>query len=105
MDELPQTRMRRALVVGAHATGEFVDNYVGTLIVMEQDPDLADEARTRLSHLGDKAVIISGDPRRMLYKLAGPFDTIVYDMRYDSIRPALEHLLVPGGIMTRFASP
>jgi protein-L-isoaspartate O-methyltransferase len=99
--------MKRVLVVGALATAAagFVDNYVGMLILMEQDPVLAEEARTRWAHLGDKAVIISGDPRRMLYKLAGPFDTIVYDVSYDSIRPALQHLLVPGGIMTAFAAP
>ena len=69
----------------------------GTLIVMEADPMRADEARRYISNagLGTRATVIGGDPRRMLYKLAGPFDVIFYDAAYVSSRESLERLLSP----------
>ena len=73
----------------------------GTLIVMEADPTRADEARRYFSGagLGTRATVIAGDPRRMLYKLAGPFDVIFYDAAYVSSRESLERLLAPDGVM------
>ena len=73
----------------------------GTLIVMEADPMRADEARRYISNagLGTRATVIGGDPRRMLYKLAGPFDVIFYDAAYVSSRESLERLLAPDGVM------
>lgn len=96
----------RVLVVGSRATpaAGFADNNVGMLIVMEPDVVLADEARRRFAQLGNRAVIIGGDPRRMLDKLAGPFDAIFYDARYETIRPGLDQLLVPGGVLSSVAA-
>lgn len=105
MNDTLQPRGQRVLAVGSPipaASGIAAD--VGLLVVMEQDPVRADEARTRYADLGERAVIISGDPRRMLYKLAGPFDAIVYDVKYDSMRAALDRLLAPDGVMIPTAS-
>jgi hypothetical protein len=35
----------------------------------------------------------------MLYKLAGPFDIIFCGDGYDAVRPTLEKLLAPGGVL------
>jgi protein-L-isoaspartate O-methyltransferase len=107
MSESVSTHQARVLVVGSHATtaAGFADNNVGMLIVMEPDMVLADEARRRFAHLGNKAAIIGGDPRRMLYKLAGPFDAIFYEVRYEAIRPDLDQRLVPGGVLSCVAAP
>ena len=73
----------------------------GMLILMEGDPARADHARRffSTSALAGRATVIGGDPRRMLYKLAGPFDLIVCDASYLSARETLEHLLAPNGIL------
>ena len=73
----------------------------GTLIVMEADPMRADEARRYFSSAGlaTRATVIGGEPRRMLYKLAGPFDAIFFDAAYVSSRESLERLLAPDGVM------
>jgi predicted O-methyltransferase YrrM len=70
-----------------------------TVIFMENDPDRAAEMRRRFSHGGidARATVIGGDPRRMLYKLAGPFDVIFCSAAYLSARPLLETLLAPDG--------
>ena len=99
-------RARRMLVVGSPAgnTGisyEIVLAPDGLLIVMESDAARATDIRRDLSHggLGDRATVIGGDPRRMLYKLAGPFDVIVCSAAYLSTRPILEKLLAPDGVI------
>ena len=73
----------------------------GLLIVMESDTARAMEIRRNLSRRGldHRATVIGGDPRRMLYKLAGPFDVIVCSAAYLSTRPALEKLLAPDGVI------
>jgi predicted O-methyltransferase YrrM len=73
----------------------------GMLIVMESDPARAEELRQRFSSAGygDRATVIGGDPRRMVYKLAGPFDVIFCDPTYQSVRPMLEKLLAPDGVL------
>jgi predicted O-methyltransferase YrrM len=73
----------------------------GTLIVMDADPRRAEDARRYFSSagFGSRATVIGGDPRRMLYKLAGPFDVIFYDAAYVSKRESLERLLAPDGVM------
>jgi predicted O-methyltransferase YrrM len=73
----------------------------GQLILMESDPARADEARRffSTSTFAGRTTVIGGDPRRMLYKLAGPFDLIVCDAAYLSARETLERLLAPNGIL------
>lgn len=97
---------RRVLVVGAHDENAVLppDGALapdGMLIVMENDPARAQELRRRFSSAdyGDRATVIGGDPRRMLYKLAGPFDVIFCGSAYLSLRPTLEKLLAPTGVL------
>jgi predicted O-methyltransferase YrrM len=73
----------------------------GTLILMEGDPARAEEARRFLSNAGlaSRVAVIGGDPRRMLYKLSGPFDLIFCHDSYLSSRDTLEKLLAPGGVL------
>ena len=106
MNDTVELRAKRVLAVGSRisaASGIAADT-VALLVVMEQDPVRADEARRRYADLGDRVVIINGDPRRLLYKLAGPFDAIIYDVKYDSMRAALDRLLAPDGVMIPTAS-
>ena len=97
---------KRVLVVGAeNGAREFSPEAVlahdGLLIVMESDTGRAAELRRRFSSEGmaARATVIGGDPRRMLYKLAGPFDVIVCGPEYVSERPLLEKLLAPDGVI------
>jgi predicted O-methyltransferase YrrM len=97
---------RRVLVVGtqtnnAHLSPDAALAPDGMLIVMESDRARADEVRHRFASAGygDRATVIAGDPRRMVYKLAGPFDVIFYDSTYQSVRPMLERLLTPAGVI------
>jgi predicted O-methyltransferase YrrM len=94
------------LVVGSPAGSIDVSSGIalapdGLLIIMESDTARASEIRRNLSHggLGARATVIGGDPRRMLYKLAGPFDVIVCSAAYHSTRPMLETLLAPEGVI------
>jgi predicted O-methyltransferase YrrM len=68
---------------------------------MESDPVRAERARQLFSKSGmsGKATVIGGDPRRMIYKLAGPFDAIFCDAAYLSARDTLEKLLAPDGVL------
>jgi predicted O-methyltransferase YrrM len=107
MYESVRGRARRVLVVGAAAGSAGVSPEEalapdGLLIVMENDVDRAAQLRVRLSSdgLGERATVIGGDPRRMLYKLAGPFDVIFCSPVYStSARPMLEKLLAPEGVL------
>jgi len=94
------------LVVGApdenpHISPDTALAPDGMLIVMESDTGRAAEMRRRFSAegLGERATVIGGDPRRMLYKLAGPFDVIFCSAPYASSRPVLERLLAPDGVL------
>ena len=73
----------------------------GILIVMEGDPLRAEDARRFLSTTGlaARATVIGGDPRRMLYKLSGPFDVIFCHSAYLPLRDTLEKLLAPEGVL------
>jgi predicted O-methyltransferase YrrM len=73
----------------------------GALIVMDADPARAEEARQYFSRtgFGVRGTVIGGDPHRMLYKLAGPFDAIFCDAAYLSSRESLEKLLAPHGVL------
>jgi predicted O-methyltransferase YrrM len=97
---------RRVLAIGVAVTDDPSSPTAalapdGTLILMEGDQGRADEARRFLSvsGLSGRATVIGGDPRRMLYKLAGPFDLIVCDATYLSARDSLERLLAPHGVL------
>src|SRR6187397_1480782 len=104
MHENVRGRAKRVLVIGAPADAGPIAAVLapdGMLIVMESDAARAADMRSRLSSggLGERATVIGGDPRRMLYKLAGPFDVIFYDAAYVSSRESLERLLAPDGVM------
>ena len=96
--------MQRVLVVGAPSDNQKLSAERAlasgaAVIFMESDSNRAAEMRRRFSKdgTGARATVIGGDPRRMLYKLAGPFDVIFCDAAYLSARPLLETLLAPGG--------
>ena len=107
MDENVRGRARRVLAVGVPidetpASPTFALAPDGTLILMEGDPVRAENARRFLSNSGlaARATIIGGDPRRMLYKLSGPFDVIFCNHVYlSSSRDTLEKLLAPDGVL------
>jgi predicted O-methyltransferase YrrM len=73
----------------------------GMLIVMERDPQIGDRARRRFrsSSLDRRASVVIGDPRRMLYKLAGPFDVIFVSGSERSLREHATALLSTHGVL------
>jgi predicted O-methyltransferase YrrM len=73
----------------------------GMLILLEDSPDRAADARRRfaLSGIEGRATVISGEPRRMLHKLAGPFDVIFCDDADPALQKRLETLLAPDGVL------
>ena len=94
------------LVVGAFEGGPDLSPHTalapdGLLIVMEADAIRAAELRHCYVRdgLGARATVIGGDPRRMLYKLAGPFDVIFCAQEFLSARPKLQQLLTPDGVL------
>lgn len=114
MYEGVQGRAKRVLVVGASASTDEggwapADMLApdGLLIVMESDAARAMEIRRDLLRdgLGERATVIGGDPRRMLYKLAGPFDVIICGPAYLSVRPVLEKLLAANGVLITNGQP
>jgi len=101
---------RRVLAIGVPLDTPFDETAIwptaalapdGLLIFMEGDTQRAGEARRLFSASGlaARASVIVGDPRRMLYKLAGPFDVIFCDAAYLSERHTLERLLAPNGVL------
>src|SRR3954462_4856490 len=50
----------------------------GTLMTLEMDPDRVHTARANFERAGmaDRVSVIAGDARRMIQKVAGPFDLI-----------------------------
>jgi predicted O-methyltransferase YrrM len=98
-------RAKRVLVIGSVAnappfSGDEALESDGMLIVMEEDPGRAAEMRDRLARGGfANHTVIGGDPKRMLYKLAGPFDVIFYNQAYAPLRPIFEKLLAADGVL------
>ena len=106
MDESVGERAKRVLVIGASSLGHGVAPHAGLapdalVIVIESDPARAAELRrTYLSDApGSRYTVIGGDPKRVLYKLAGPFDVIFCDGRHLAVRPMLQRLLAPDGVL------
>ena len=106
MDESVRARAQRVLVVGASSDEhDFAPQAAlapdGLLIVIEGDPARAAELRgAYLSDaLGSRCTVIGGDPRRILYKLAGPFDVIFCAAQHLALRPMLQQLLSPDGVL------
>jgi hypothetical protein len=95
---------KRVLVVGTPADDAPVSPDAvlasdGMLIIMEEDAGRAAEIRLRALNDGaSNRTVISGDPRRVVYKLAGPFDVIFCNRAYVSLRPQLEKLLGGEGV-------
>jgi predicted O-methyltransferase YrrM len=96
---------KRVLAVGAIGDGAWLPEAAlaadGRLIVMERDPARADLARRRFASAGlaGRATVIAGDPRRLLYKLAGPFDLIFCGDADSRVREKLAALLAPDGVL------
>ena len=104
MYEIVRGRAKRVLVVGtvdddSDPSPDSVLAADGILIVMEEDAARAADMRSRLSAHGAQRTVIGGDPRRVLYKLAGPFDVIFCSAAYESLRPMLEKLLASDGVL------
>jgi protein-L-isoaspartate O-methyltransferase len=104
MHESIRGRAKRVLVVGAADRAQISPEAMvapdGMLIIMEEDAIRAAELRSRFSNLAlARTTVIGGDPRRMVYKLAGPFDVIICNPAYLSLRPALEKLLATHGVL------
>jgi predicted O-methyltransferase YrrM len=103
MHERVREGAKRVLVVGSLAENDDISLERtlapdGTVIFMESDADGVADMRRRFSN-DRRATIISGDPRRMLYKLSGPFDVIFCGAAYLSARAMLEKLLAPDGVL------
>lgn len=112
MHESVRGQAKRVLVVGLPPDDAAISPSAvlapdGMLIVMEPDAARAVEIRTHLSSegLGSRATVIGGDPARMLYKLAGPFDVIFCGDAYLSVRPLLQKLLGTDGVMITDGEP
>ena len=76
----------------------------GMLLTMEMDPQRASIARHNFarSGLAERTSVIVGDARRMLAKVAGPFDLIFQDgdkQQYTPVLDRLVDLLRPGGLL------
>jgi len=76
----------------------------GTLMTMELDPDRAREARENIAcaGLGDRVVVMIGDARSLIAKVAGPFDLIFQDgdkQLYGPMLDRLVDLLRPRGLL------
>ena len=78
----------------------------GMVIFLEENAARAAELRSSVtgSAAGTRTVI-GGDPRRVLYKLAGPFDVIFCNAAYLSLRPMLEKLLATDGVLITNGEP
>jgi protein-L-isoaspartate O-methyltransferase len=105
-------RAKRVLVVGLPANESIASVTAmlapdGKLIIMEPDAARSVELRARLSAEGmeNRATVIGGDPARMLYKLAGPFDVIVCSGAHPSVSPLLQKLLATDGVMITNGEP
>jgi predicted O-methyltransferase YrrM len=106
MDESVREHGRRVLVVGASGGEHGVAPHTAVapddlVIVIESDPARAAELRSAyLSDApGSKCTVIGGDPRRILYKLAGPFDVIFCASQHLAVRSMLQQLLAPDGVL------
>ena len=106
MYEHVRGRAKRVLVVGVSNGGPDISPHTalapdGLLIVMEDDAARAAELRRAYDRdgLSSRATVICGDPRRMLYKLAGPFDVIFCAREHLAVRPKLHQLLAPDGLL------
>ena len=106
MYENVRGRAKRVLVVGASNGSPDLSPHTalapdGLLIVMEDDATRAAELRRSYVRdgLDSRVTVIGGDPRRMLYKLAGPFDVIFCAQEHLSARQKLQQLLAPDGVL------
>jgi predicted O-methyltransferase YrrM len=76
----------------------------GMLLTIEMDPERARIARQNFERAGlaDRVSVIVGDARRMVAKVAGPFDLIFQDADkplYPAMLDRLVELLRPGGML------
>jgi predicted O-methyltransferase YrrM len=106
MDEIAPGSATKVLALGVPDTAvlEILEAALapeGMLIVMERDPQIGDRARRRFrsSPLDRQASVVIGDPRRMLYKLAGPFDVIFLSNSECSLREQATALLSTHGVL------
>ena len=104
MNKNVRASAKRVLAIGttnADLSPEDALSPDGLLILMERDPERAERARQRFSTSGldQRATVIVGDPRRMLHKLAGPFDVIFCDDEDSDLLDKLATLLAPDGVL------
>lgn len=106
MSESIRGRARRVLAVGASNGWPDLSPFSalapdGLLIVMEEDATHAAELRRSYVRdgAGSRVTVIGGDPRRMLHKLAGPFDVIFCAQEHLALREKLQQLLSVDGVL------
>jgi predicted O-methyltransferase YrrM len=104
MNKNVRATAKRVLAIGttnAALSPEDALSPDGLLILMERDPERAERARQRFLSLGlaQRASVIVGEPRRMLYKLAGPFDVIFCEDEDSDLLDKLATLLAPDGTL------
>ena len=103
-ENVRSSRPKRVLAVGAIDALRAIElgrliGVEGLLIFIDGVPERADVARRYFHEIGlnDRATVISGNPKRFLYKLAGPFDLIVCAREYHDLRETLRALLSSDG--------
>jgi predicted O-methyltransferase YrrM len=104
MNKNVRASAKRVLAIGttnAALSPEDALSPDGLVILMERDPERAERARQRFLSVGldRRATVIVGEPRRMLYKLAGPFDVIFCEDADSDLRDKLTALLAPDGVL------
>lgn len=106
MRKIVRGAARRVLAIGADSgDGTLAPEDAlapdGRMILIEHDRMRAEETKQRLASRGldGRATVIAGDPRRLLHKLAGPFDVIFAGDADQSVRDKLVTLLTPDGIL------
>jgi predicted O-methyltransferase YrrM len=103
VDKVVRASAKRVLVIGESGAAKVEEALAadGMVILMEADPERAEHARQRFlqSGLDRRATVICGDPRRMLHKLAGPFDVIFCADANRNLRHKLDALLTPDGVL------
>jgi len=110
MSSLVRGTAQRVLVIGSMKAEWLPEEALapdGMLILMERDPERAEQARSRFASAGldGRATVISGDPRRMLHKLAGPFDVIFCSDDHAPLHLTLTSLLSPTGALITGSDP
>ncbi len=89
----------RVLVVGSGVgySGAVLARLVGTVVMLESDPDLAARSRAVLSGLGVKNAVLVEGPLDQGHAKQAPYDVILIDGGVEAVPAALTDQLAPTG--------